>query len=78
MEIGKLRIKKPLGIYRAGQEIEIMLDDGGKPLDLYWRRRLEDARTDGCCELLSPAPRDPLDERLSPPPAKRGRRGEAD
>ena len=29
-------------------------DEEGTPLDYYWQRRLKDAKTDGCCEVVAP------------------------
>lgn len=33
-------------------EIRVRKGSDGKPQDKYWRDRLKDAETDGCCELV--------------------------
>jgi len=46
-----IHIKKTFGPYQAGQVVKVVADTQGTPMDAYWRRRLADAVTDGCCEL---------------------------
>lgn len=37
-------------------EIIEVPDIDGIPSEQYWRRRLKDAQTDGCCEVAQPEP----------------------
>lgn len=49
----KIKINNLPG-YRSGKIIRIE-DDGNnppQPKSNYWRRRLKDAQTDGCCEIV--------------------------
>lgn len=38
--------------FKAGQEVEVVVDREGTPLDRFWRRRLRDAKRDQCCEVI--------------------------
>jgi len=51
-----VRINKTFGPYKAGQVVKVATTEAGIPLDVYWRRRLADAATDGCCELEQATP----------------------
>lgn len=46
-----IRIHRVSG-YEPGSERAIPVDDRGTPLELFWRRRLKDARRDHCCEVV--------------------------
>lgn len=48
----KLKINTPLRGHQEGAVIRIKTDKGVIPVDGYWRRRLNDAKTDGCVELI--------------------------
>lgn len=37
-----------------GHVFTVQADSHGTPLDEYWRRRLKDAVTDECCEVVRP------------------------
>jgi len=50
----RIKINKPLPGYEVGRIIEVASDNEGTPLDFYWRRRLKDAESDGCCEIVKP------------------------
>lgn len=50
----KIKVNKPLPGYIVGRIIEVASDKENTPLDHYWRRRLKDAATDGCCEIVKP------------------------
>jgi len=50
----QLLIKKPLGVYKAGETIYVDCDKAGIPLDQYWRNRLKDSVVDGCVEEIQP------------------------
>lgn len=39
--------------YAVGQEVRVAADNEGTPLDQFWRRRLKDAKTDKCCEVVN-------------------------
>ena len=49
-----------------GSVITLPADDHGTPLDEYWRRRLKDAKTDGCCEVVVPVPPIPTRKKTTP------------
>lgn len=44
-------IKKKLPPHNVGDEVKIPVDEGGIPLDKYWRRRLRDSKIDNCIEI---------------------------
>ena len=52
-EIRQLKLNAPLRGNPAGVVINIRTDKKGIPQDPYWRRRLEDAKTDNCVEIVS-------------------------
>lgn len=54
---GKIRIQVNVNLpgHAQGQIVEVSCDAHGNPLDLYWRRRLRDAKRDGCVEVVQPA-----------------------
>ncbi len=41
--------------YKTGQTIFVKVDSLGTPLDKFWRRRLKDAKTDNCLEVIKPS-----------------------
>ena len=47
----KIQINKPLKNYKAGYIIDIK-DKNGIPTDIYWFRRLKDAKIDNCIEII--------------------------
>ena len=49
----KLKINKVAGYTGT---IEIETDSEGTPKLLFWRRRLEDSKIDGCVEVIKAAP----------------------
>ena len=49
-----IRVKKPVDGYKEGDEVRVATDDAGIPLARSWRRRLADAKLDGCCEIVTP------------------------
>ena len=49
----KLKINKPVGGYEKDDIITIECNMDKIPLSAYWRRRLIDAKIDGCCEFIS-------------------------
>ena len=44
-------IKKELGEFKEGQIVKVI--KGDTKWGPYWRRRLKDAKTDNCCELVA-------------------------
>ena len=57
----KILIHRVAG-YKPGHEVIVATDSVGNPLDLFWRRRLRDAKRDQCCEVVnSAAPEEPED-----------------
>lgn len=51
----KLKLNKPMRGYEAGREVTIQTDRSGVPLEKFWRRRLKDAKTDNCVEVVKPS-----------------------
>jgi len=49
-----IRVNKPVDGFKEGDEVKVTTDDAGIPLDRSWRRRLADAKQDGCCEIVKP------------------------
>lgn len=50
-DIKKIKVNKPLKTFEVGQVIEVDFDNYKDRI--YWKRRLEDAKIDGCCELIA-------------------------
>ena len=49
----KIRVDTDLGIAKAGEVIEMDAKQDGSPKSRFWRRRLNDAARDHCCEIVS-------------------------
>ena len=49
-----IKVNKPVDGYKEGEEVRVATDDAGTPLARSWRRRLADAKLDGCCEIMKP------------------------
>jgi hypothetical protein len=47
-----IKCHKALGKVKEGETIRVHGTEDGTPLDAYWRKRLKDAKTDGCCEVV--------------------------
>ena len=45
----KIKVLKDLPKFKAGTVVNVK-DKDGIPLDVFWRRRLADAKQDECCE----------------------------
>lgn len=54
MKTIKLKLNTPMAGYEAGREVTIQTDAAGVPLEKFWRRRLKDADTDKCVEVVKP------------------------
>lgn len=39
--------------YSEGQVLTLPCDEKGTVKDRFWRRRLKDAKRDGCCEIVT-------------------------
>lgn len=48
----RVRVNKPIPPHGLGDVVPVPIDEHGTPLDQQWRRRLKDAETDGCCEIV--------------------------
>jgi len=49
-KIYTVRVLKDLGEFKTGAKVRV--NDNDRVWGHYWRRRLKDAATDGCCELV--------------------------
>lgn len=52
MKIKRVEVKKPFDGYEVGSVHNVKCDRQGTPLELSWRRRFKDAKTDNCCEVV--------------------------
>lgn len=52
----KLKVKKSVGIKKAGEIVEVQTCENGVPLDKFWRDRLKDSEIDGCIEVVKDEP----------------------
>lgn len=50
-DIKKIKVNKPLKTFEAGQVITVDFDNYKDRI--YWKRRLEDAKYDKCCEIVT-------------------------
>lgn len=48
----KIKINTAMRGYAAGRIVSIECDSKGTPLDKFWRRRLKDAKSDKCVEVV--------------------------
>lgn len=55
----QLKVNVPLLGVKAGDILKLECDSEGTPFDKFWRRRLIDAKTDNCCEIVQPEPPKP-------------------
>ena len=46
----QIKVKKELGQFKVGMIITV--NEQNRQQSRYWRRRLKDAETDGCCEIF--------------------------
>ena len=49
----RIRVNGSIPYYAVGEIVKVPADMYGTPLDLHWRRRLKDAVTDKCCEVVT-------------------------
>lgn len=54
----KFIVKADIHGYKSGQTVLIEMDKNGTPIDRLWRRRLKDAKIDGCI-VEAPQPKKP-------------------
>lgn len=53
----RIRVNRPIGHgFLVGSEVSVPTFPDGTPESLFWRRRLRDARIDGCVEVVESAP----------------------
>lgn len=50
----KLKLNFEMRGFPAGRVVSVQTDDHGVPLEKFWRRRLHDAVTDNCVEVVEP------------------------
>jgi flagellar basal body L-ring protein FlgH len=50
----QIKVTKNMSAYKVGDIITVPIDEKGTPKSLFWRRRLKDAKMDGCCEIVRP------------------------
>jgi len=55
-KIMKVKINKPIFGHKVGQIIDIKTTGNNIPISIYWRRRLQDAETDNCIEIIKEKP----------------------
>ena len=55
--IAKIKVNKQFGDHKPGTIVDVDCDETGIPLNHIWRRRLKDAETDNCCEIVKPKPK---------------------
>lgn len=53
----KILIKTAMLNHKANDVIIVDADKNAIPLNKFWRRRLNDAKEDNCCEIVTPAPK---------------------
>jgi hypothetical protein len=59
----KIKLNVNMGTLRKGLIVNVLCDKSGTPLDIFWRRRLKDAKIDNCCEIVKPKPRKLKDDK---------------
>ncbi len=52
----KIKVNGEIPGYARGTVVVVQTDDKGTPLEQLWRRRLNDAKTDNCCEVVALKP----------------------
>ena len=52
MKTIRLKLNSPMAGFEARREVTIQTDRSGVPLEKFWRRRLKDAETDNCVEVV--------------------------
>lgn len=45
-------LSTPKGKLLKGAIVDVLCDENSIPLDVFWRRRLEDSKIDNCVEIL--------------------------
>jgi len=50
----KVKVLKNIPGWQKDQTVVVETDKEGTPLDLHWRRRFRDAKTDNCIEIDQP------------------------
>jgi hypothetical protein len=60
----RVSILKNIPGHVKGQIVEVAVDGKGIPLDRAWRRRLADAKTDSCIEIMKPSEKIDADKKI--------------
>ena len=50
----KLKLNSEMHGFPVGHVVSVQTDEHGVPLEKFWRRRLRDAVTDNCVEVVEP------------------------
>lgn len=48
----KIKINAPMLNFLAGEIVEIKINKFGKPVDYFWRKRINDSKIDNCVEVV--------------------------
>lgn len=72
----QIRVLKNVGGFKAGQVIRTPCDERGKPTNVFWIRRLIEAKRDQCCKIIPEkepeATKQPTAENTTDAPEKTG------
>lgn len=49
----QIEILKPILKHKTGEIITIETDKHGVAIDIFWQRRLKDAKRDNCCKMIT-------------------------
>jgi hypothetical protein len=49
----EIKINRTFAGFKEGESVHVDCFDDGVPTDIFWRRRLNDAKHDDCCELVT-------------------------
>jgi len=52
-----VKLKTKIQHHPAGRQLRLPVDAAGIVLNKFWRRRVEDSKTDGCLEVLKKKPK---------------------
>jgi len=63
MEKIKIVVRAAIPGYEKGQVVMVEVDENQTPIKRFWRRRLADAKTDHCIEIVAP-PKKPVKTKL--------------
>lgn len=49
----KIKLNYAFSFHKKGDIIDIEVDEEGTPLNIYWRKRLNDSKLDNCIEVIN-------------------------